>query len=183
MTVKSLEEHIDICKSIDTGLITDISEKMFIALSNGNKILVCGNGGSAADSQHFAAELVGRYKKERRGLPSIDLTTDSSAVTAISNDYGFEHVFSRQIEALGKKGDVLLLISTSGNSPNLVKAAKKAKEMEIETFALLGSEGGELKNLCDYPIIVPSDNTPRIQEMHIVIIHMLCELIENKLFG
>ncbi|MBU1165992.1 D-sedoheptulose 7-phosphate isomerase, partial [Candidatus Micrarchaeota archaeon] len=146
-------------------------------------LLICGNGGSAADAQHFAAELVGRYKKERKALPAIALTTDTSVITAISNDYGFEHVFSRQVEALSAGGDVLFLISTSGNSPNLLEAAKKAKTLGIKIIGLLGKGGGKLKSMCDHAIVIPSDNTPRIQEMHVLVIHMICESVENNIFG
>lgn len=150
-------------------------------LRGGHTLLIAGNGGSAADSQHFAAELVGRYKKERPAWPAIALTTDTSALTAIGNDYGFEQVFSRQVEALGKKGDLLILISTSGNSPNLLRALEKARERGLSTLALLGRDGGKLKGRCDLEIIVPSANTPRIQEMHISIIHIVCELVESEL--
>jgi len=180
-----IKEHQDAVSSIGSlsSDIEKISSLMVKQLSNGKKILICGNGGSAADAQHFAAELTGRYKKDRKGLPGIALTTDTSALTAISNDYGFDKVFSKQVEALGQKGDILVLITTSGNSPNLLEAAKKAKEMGITTIALLGKGGGKLKDSCDHSLVIASDNTPRIQEMHILIIHMLCETIENELFG
>jgi D-sedoheptulose 7-phosphate isomerase len=177
-----LEEHVSVCRKLPLKDVRGIADAAILALRNGNKILLCGNGGSAADAQHFSAELVGRYKKERRGLPAIALTTDSSAVTAISNDYGYDMVFSRQVEALGAKGDMLILISTSGNSQNLLEAAAKAKEKGIKTIGLLGKGGGKLLPLCDLAVVVPSDNTPRIQEMHGMAIHMICGLIEDGLF-
>ncbi|CAB3289303.1 putative phosphoheptose isomerase [Methanocaldococcus lauensis] len=153
------------------------------ALKNGNKILICGNGGSAADSQHFAAEIVGRFKLERKGLPAIALTTDTSILTAIGNDYGFEKIFERQVEALGKKGDVLIGISTSGNSENVIRAVNKAKEMGIYTIGLLGKGGGKLKDIVDLALIVPSNDTARIQECHLTIYHVICEEVEKKLMG
>jgi D-sedoheptulose 7-phosphate isomerase len=142
--------------------------------------LIAGNGGSAADAQHFAGEIVGRFKKERKGYPAIALTTDASIITSWANDYDFNTIFSRQIEALGKEGDVFLGISTSGNSKNIIEAVKKAKEMGIFCICLLGKDGGELKNLTDLSIIIPSDNTPRIQECHIMIIHIICEELEKS---
>ncbi len=149
----------------------------------GNKILVCGNGGSAADAQHFASEFVARYKKNRRALPAIALTTDTSVLTCWSNDIGYDTVFSRQVEAFGKEGDVLVIITTSGNSKNLIEALKKAKEMKIKTIALLGKGGGLIKGLADLEIIVPSDETPRIQEAQMSVMHIVCELVEQDMFG
>jgi len=157
-------------------------EKITECLERGNKILICGNGGSAADSQHFAAELVGRFKLERKGLPAIALTTDTSILTAIGNDYGFDHIFERQIEALGKEGDILVGISTSGNSENVIRAVKKAKDMGVYTIGLLGKDGGKLKDLVDLSLIVPSNSTPRIQECHVLIYHIVCEEVERRLF-
>ena len=183
---KSFTEHIDLAKSTADSQAADISKVVGIILNcykNTGKLLICGNGGSAADSQHFAAELVGRYKKERRAMAAIALTTDTSALTAISNDYGFEHVFERQVEALGKKGDILIMISTSGNSSNLLKAAETARANGITTIGLLGKGGGKLGNICDHTIIIDADNTPRIQEMHTMIIHIICEEIEKTIFG
>ena len=147
---------------------------------SGGKLLICGNGGSAAQSQHFAAELVGRYLKERQAMPAIALTTDTSALTAISNDYGFSHVISRQLQALAKPGDVLFCISTSGNSSNVLKAAKLAKTLKLKTISLTGNSG-KLKNICDINLSVPSSVTPLIQEVHLVIIHTICDLIESFL--
>lgn len=150
-------------------------------LSRGNKILAAGNGGSAADAQHFAAELVGRFKKERIGLPAIALTTDTSALTAIANDYGYDFVFSRQVEALGSEGDMLLMFSTSGNSANLVKAAEASRAKGIRTVAFLGNDGGKLKALADIVIVVQHNDTARIQEVHQVLYHILCQEIEAAL--
>ncbi len=162
--------------------ITNVTEIITKTLKRGNKILIAGNGGSAADSQHFAAELVGRFLKERSGIPAIALTTDTSVLTCIGNDYGYERVFSRQVEALGKPGDVFFGISTSGNSENVVQAVQRAKEMGIVTVGLLGRDGGSLKKLCDYELTVPLNETPRIQEFHIMTIHMICEIIEESMF-
>lgn len=150
-------------------------------LKNGNKILLCGNGGSAADAQHIAAELTGRYKTERRGLPGIALTTDTSALTAIANDYGYDRVFDRQVESLAKKGDLLIGISTSGNSKNIINALKVAKELGCKTLGLTGRDGGAMNELCDINLVVPSNNTPRIQEMHILFGHTICQIIDNEL--
>jgi D-sedoheptulose 7-phosphate isomerase len=151
------------------------------ALKNGNKILICGNGGSAADAQHFAAEIVGRFKLERRGFPAIALTTDTSILTAIGNDYGFDKIFERQVEALGEEGDVLVGISTSGNSKNVINAVNKAKEMGIYTVGLLGKTGGSLKDIVDLALTVDSNNTARIQECHLTIYHIICEEVEKEL--
>jgi len=147
-------------------------------LKRGCRILICGNGGSAADAQHFAAELSGRYVKERRALAGIALTTDTSALTAIGNDYGFDRVFSRQVEALGRPGDLLVGISTSGNSPNVILAVEAAKEQGMKTLGLLGRDGGKLQALCDEALVVPSPVTARIQEVHQMIYHFWCEVID-----
>ncbi|MBA2852746.1 D-sedoheptulose 7-phosphate isomerase [Methanococcus maripaludis] len=153
------------------------------ALKNENKLLICGNGGSAADAQHFAAEIVGRYKLERKGYPAIALSTDTSILTAIGNDYGFEKIFERQVEALGKDGDILIGISTSGNSENVINAVNLAKNNGIYTIGLLGKDGGKLNNLVDLSLVVPSNNTPRVQECHLTIYHVICEEVEKKLMG
>jgi D-sedoheptulose 7-phosphate isomerase len=150
-------------------------------LARGNKVLLCGNGGSAADAQHIAAELTGRYKTKRRGLPGIALTTDTSALTAIGNDFGYDRVFDRQVEALAKEGDLLIGISTSGNSKNIINALKVAKDLGCRTIGLSGCNGGKMNGLCDVNIIVPSDDTPRIQEMHILIGHIMCQAIDDSL--
>ena len=151
------------------------------AMKNGKKILIFGNGGSAADAQHIAAELVGRYKTERRGLPAIALTTDTSALTAIANDFGYKRVFERQVEALANEGDLLIGISTSGNSKNVNRALKLGREMGCKTIGLSGKDGGEMNGLCDLNIVVPSDDTPRIQEMHIMIGHILCQAVDSTI--
>ncbi len=148
-------------------------------LSHKKKILICGNGGSAADAQHIAAEIVGRYKKERRGLPAIALTTDTSALTAIANDYGYKRVFDRQIEALANKGDLLIAISTSGNSKNIINAIKSAKSKGCRVVGLSGGDGGKMDDLCDINIVVPSNDTPRIQEIHILIGHIISQAIDD----
>ena len=160
--------------------ITKIAGILNECLNKGGKILICGNGGSAADAQHFAAELSGRYKKERNALAGVALTTDTSALTAIGNDYGFEFVFSRQVEALGSEKDVLIGISTSGQSPNVLKAFKKAKEHKMICIGLSGKGGGTMNELCDINLVVPSNDTARIQEMHILSIHSICQLIDNE---
>lgn len=169
-------------KAIDTlsPTLLDVAKTIIKALQNNKKILICGNGGSAADSQHFAAELTGRYKRERKGLCAIALSTDTSALTAIGNDYGYEYVFSRQVEALAMQGDVVIGISTSGNSQNIINALEVANGLGCITISLSGKDGGIVKNLCDYSLIAPSDDTPRIQEIHILCIHILCELIEEN---
>jgi D-sedoheptulose 7-phosphate isomerase len=149
------------------------------ALLEGNKVLLCGNGGSAADAQHIAAELTGRYKTNRQGLPAIALTTDTSALTAIANDFGYDRVFDRQVEALAEEGDVFIGISTSGNSKNIINALKTARKMDCKTIGFSGRDGGDMNGLCDINIIVPSDNTPRIQEMHILIGHIICQAIDD----
>ena len=150
-------------------------------LKNGNKILLCGNGGSAADAQHIAAELVGRYKSDRRGLPAIALTTDTSILTSVGNDYGYEKIFDRQVEALANKGDLIIGISTSGNSKNIVNALKLGRELDCKTLGFSGREGGVMNELCDVNLIVPSNNTPRIQEMHILFGHIICQVVDNEL--
>ena len=148
-------------------------------LKRGCRILVCGNGGSAADAQHFAAELSGRYVKERRALAGIALSVDTSALTAIGNDYGFDHVFSRQVEALGRPGDLLVGISTSGNSPNVIRAVTVARDLGLRTLALLGRDGGKLKDLADDALVVPSTVTARIQEIHLMTYHFWCEALDT----
>lgn len=153
------------------------------SLKSGGKLILFGNGGSAADSQHIAAELVGRFGKERKALAAIALTTNTSTITALANDYGYKSVFARQLEALGAKNDVAMAISTSGNSENVIEAAKKAKAIGMKVIGLLGSGGGKLKKECDISIVVPVKETPRIQESHIMIGHIICGLIEEELFG
>ena len=147
----------------------------------GHKIMLCGNGGSAADSQHIAAELIGRFEKERKSMAAIALTTDTSALTAIGNDYGYDQVFSRQVEGLGQSGDLLIGISTSGNSKNVVKAMEVAQSKSIRTVALVGDKpGGAMQAIADYVLAAPSTNTARIQECHILMLHTLCQLVESE---
>lgn len=159
---------------------------MVSCLLNDGKILTCGNGGSAGDAQHFSAELLNRFEKERPGLPALALTTDTSTLTAIANDYNYNEVFSKQVSALGQPGDVLLAISTSGNSANVIAAIKAAQERQMLTVALTGKDGGTMAGLLaagDVEIRVPSDRTARIQEVHLVVIHCLCDFIDTQLFG
>jgi len=151
------------------------------AYQKSNKLLLCGNGGSAADAQHIAAELVGRFKKERRGLAAIALTTDTSIMTAVANDYWYDLLFARQVEALGEKGDVLIGISTSGNSVNIIRAVETAKFKGLKTIGFLGSDGGKLKDLVDLSLVVPSQDSDRTQEVHILIGHIICHLIDLKI--
>lgn len=151
------------------------------ALKNGNKILFCGNGGSAAQAQHLAAELVGRYKMERRALAALSLTVDTSDITAIGNDYGYDDIFRRQLEGLGKAGDVLIGLSTSGNSTNVIRAFELARSMDIRTVAFTGEGGGKMKALADICLTVPSTQTNHIQEMHITIGHIVCGLVEKNM--
>lgn len=166
-TLESLQSHIYTACIIATE-----------ALNAGNKILLCGNGGSAADAQHIAAELSGRYKIERKGLAGIALTTDTSVLTAVGNDFGFDRIFDRQVEALARTGDVLMGISTSGHSKNVVRALSLARNMGCRTIGLSGRDGGVMSEFCDINIIVPSDDTARIQEMHIMIGHIICQAID-----
>ena len=147
-------------------------------LEAGNKVLLCGNGGSAADAQHIAAELVGRYEAQRRSFPAVALTTDTSALTALSNDFGYEEVFARQVDALGAGGDLLIAISTSGKSPNVVNAADKARALGLKSIALTGCGGEPLASHCDVAVVVPSDRTARVQEGHITIGHIWCEMVD-----
>jgi len=166
--------------------IAQAAELMFTALSHGNKILACGNGGSAADCQHFAAELIGRFERERLPLPAIALTTDTSILTAVGNDYGYRDIFSKQVQALGQSGDILLAISTSGNSVSVVAAVEAALEREMRVVALTGRGGGavgELLTDADVHICVPHERTARIQEVHILAIHCMCDGIDVALFG
>ena len=176
--IKASQNTLDsIADQIETA-----SKICIISLKNGGKILIMGNGGSAADAQHIAAELVGRYKTERKGLPAIALTTDTSTITSIANDYGFLHVFDRQVEALAQKDDVVIGISTGGTSPNVVNALTAANKLDCKTIGLSGKDGGDFNALCDVNLVVNSNDTPRIQEMHILIGHTICHLIEQESF-
>ena len=174
-------EHLKVSKKTmeSIGKPIEIAAKICIdSLKNGNKILIFGNGGSAADAQHIAAELVGRYNTERKGIPAIALTTDTSAITAIANDYGYLRVFDRQVEALANEGDVVIGISTGGGSANVISALRLANDLGCKTIGFSGRDGGEFNTLCDVNLIAIAEDTPRIQEMHILIGHTLCHLIE-----
>ena len=176
------EEHLKTSQATfeSIGHSVEVAAKLCIdCLKNGKKILLFGNGGSAADAQHIAAELVGRYKTERKCLAAIALTTDTSALTAIGNDYGYDRVFDRQVEALANTGDVAIGISTGGSSANVVSALKLAKDLDCKTIGFSGRGGGEMNELCDINIVVPAQDTARIQEMHIVIGHTICHLIDQ----
>ena len=169
----------------DKGLILEIEKittKIIKAFKDGNKLLLCGNGGSASDAQHIAAELSGRFIKERKPLYAEALHVNSSYMTAVSNDYGFESTYSRMLEAIGKKGDVLIALSTSGNSENVVNAIKMANSLEMLSVGMSGASGGKINELCQHNIIIPSSNTARIQEAHIIVGHIFCQIIEDKLF-
>ena len=163
-------------------LIDRIANACIAALKGGKKVLLCGNGGSAADAQHLAGELVSRFAYDRPGLPAFALTTDTSVMTAIGNDYGYEHIFARQIAAVGSAGDVLIAISTSGRSPNILAALRTAREKGITTIGFTGEKGGEMPILCDVVYRVPSDETPKIQEGHILLGHIVCALVESSIF-
>ena len=177
----SLEEHLNTIQSLLESNLDEIERAGLLiceTLAAGNKVLLCGNGGSAADAQHIAAELVGRYEQERRSFPAIALTTDSSAMTALSNDYGYEEVFARQVAGLAVAGDVLIAISTSGQSPNVMKAAERALDMGCRVIGLTGRSGEPLASSCDIAIVVPSERTSRVQEAHITIGHLWCEMVD-----
>ena len=164
----------------DTNEINLIATKINNALQNDNSILICGNGGSAADAQHFSAELLCRFNKERKSYPSICLSNDPVLITAIGNDYGFKNIFSRQIEGLGKPEDILFVISTSGNSENIIEAIKTAKSKKITSIGLLGKGGGKAKEMLDHKVVIDNYTTSRIQELHILIIHIICEYIDQQ---
>ncbi len=184
--IKDIQDGIAVKKAIlesQVDLIEKVARLLADCVQRGNKILFFGNGGSASDSQHLAAEFVGRYERERRALPSIALTTDTSILTAVGNDYGFDRVFERQIEALGHRGDVAFGISTSGNSKNVLLAVKKARELGLTTVGLIGRDGGQLKGLVDVALVIPSTKTSRIQESHIMIGHILCERVDEIVLG
>jgi phosphoheptose isomerase len=183
------EEGIELRRRMAETLPAHIAragEALALALRSGKKALSCGNGGSAADAQHFAAELVGRFERERPGLPAVALTTDSSALTAIANDYDYDRVFSKQVEALGNEGDVLLAISTSGNSKNVIEAMKAAQARKLAVIALTGRDGGAMGRMCgprDFHINVAHPRTMRVQEVHLLVVHCLCEVVDNVIYG
>lgn len=182
--ISALKESIEVKqKYLNDKNQIELLEKIIgiivTAYNNGKKLIIFGNGGSAADAQHMVAELVGRYKKERKALNAVALTTNTSTITALSNDYSYDIIFSRQLEACADKGDVVIGISTSGNATNVIKAIETAKKIGCITIGLTGKTGGKLKNVVDHCICVPSDNTPRIQELHITIIHIICQIVEQ----
>lgn len=182
--IKLIKEDIEVKNKLlegQAGEIEKLAKAMLETIKSGHKILLFGNGGSATDSLHIAAELVGRFRKERKAIPAIALTANIATLTAIGNDYGFESVFERQLEAIGNKGDMAIGISTSGSSKNVVRGILKASQIGLKTVALTGDKAGELSNISDLCIRVPSLNTPRIQEAHIAIGHIVCELIEDAL--
>jgi D-sedoheptulose 7-phosphate isomerase len=181
-----LEQHLRAIELVSQYLVQDIDRSCSLivdALQSGKKILIMGNGGSAADAQHMAAEFVGRFLLERKALPAIALTTDTSIITAVGNDYGFDEIFKRQVEALARPGDVVIGISTSGHSNNVFHALTAANEMGCSTIGLLGREGGNIAGIVDVNLTVPVQETPRIQEAHLTIIHIICDLVERNLFG
>jgi D-sedoheptulose 7-phosphate isomerase len=193
MSVERIQQHFRDSAALKLAAMEALAvpiaaavDTMFAALANGNKILACGNGGSAADAQHFAAELIGRFERDRPGLPALALTTDASVLTALANDYAYDQVFARQVRALGQPGDVLLAITTSGNSANVLAAIEEAHEREMIVIALTGKGGGTLNNVLadtDLHLCVPSDRTARIQEVHLLTIHCLCDGIDAMLLG
>jgi len=177
-------EHLKIANETFKNIVTplEIAANICInSLKNDGKILIFGNGGSAADAQHFAAEMVGKYKNHRKGLPAIALTTDTSTITSIGNDFGYEHVFDRQVEALANKDDVVIGISTSGRSENVINALKLSKTLGCKNIGLSGGDGGEMNKICEVNLIVASEDTPRIQEIHILIEHTICQLVDQAL--
>lgn len=181
-----LAAHREVMIKLEEELAPGIANMVTLlvdAFNRGGKLLVMGNGGSAADAQHFVAEIVSRFRMERRGLPAIALSTDTSILTAIGNDYGFDRVFRRQVEALALPGDVVVGISTSGNSVNVQQALELAREKGCHTVGLLGRDGGTIKGVSDLALVVPSPDTPRVQEGHITIIHIVCDLLEKKMFS
>ncbi|MDX1811547.1 MAG: SIS domain-containing protein [Gammaproteobacteria bacterium] len=178
---QAIEEHqatIQLVADLQSPIVEAVA-LIKTAFANNRKVLACGNGGSASDAQHFASELTGRFEQDRPGYPAFALTTDSSALTAIANDYGFNRMFARQLESVAHADDVLLVISTSGNSSNLLEAVKQAKQQKVKTIALLGRDGGELKDLVDCAIVVGGERTSRIQEAHIFILHFICQAFEK----
>jgi len=187
LIVKRLKESVDVKNQIAEdpellGIITKIAKLIIEAYRNGKKVILFGNGGSAADAQHITAELVGKYYVDRDPLPAVALTTNTSSLTAIGNDYSFDIVFARQLKALGQKGDVVIGISTSGNSENVIQAFKVAREMGLITVGFTGKSGGKLRSVADHCLCIPSNETPRIQEGHITIGHIICEIVERELF-
>lgn len=183
----TIEEQKELLGKLETNgyfsILENAGKMMIDSLGMGRKLILAGNGGSAADAQHFAGEMMGRFLRERNALPSVSLCVDPSVLTCIANDYGYTEIFSRQLEGIGIEGDIFIAISTSGNSKNLINAIAKARKKGIKVVGLLGKDGGTMKALCDYALVVPSDSTPRIQEIHTLSVHLLCEMIEKELFS
>ena len=186
LILNSIDQHLEVFQKVRAENIENIAECAALiaeTFERGGKVLICGNGGSAADAQHIAAEFVGRYETERIALPAIALTTDTSALTALANDYDFERIFARQVDALARAGDLLIAISTSGNSPNVIAAVMKARQIGCKILGMTGANGKKLASLSDKCVLVPSERTARIQEVHITIAHIWCEIIDEKISG
>lgn len=182
MVIEQLHDHQNTLQKVIDTLVPDIEaacELITNTIKSGNKVLLAGNGGSAGDAQHIAAELTGRFVKDRKALPGIALSTDTSAITSIANDYGYDFVFARQVEAFAQPGDLFIAISTSGNSPSIINAIQTAKEKSCKVLGLSGRDGGKMNGICDLNIVIPSETTSKIQEMHILIGHILCTAVDN----
>ncbi|MFA6434255.1 MAG: D-sedoheptulose 7-phosphate isomerase [Elusimicrobiales bacterium] len=179
----AIDSHLAAARALSAqwGLIGQIASLIAASVRKGGRVLICGNGGSAADSQHIAAELVGRFKKERRAIAALALTTDTSILTALGNDYGFDRIFSRQVEAHGCAGDLLIAISTSGSSPDVLNAVNKAREMGLTAIGLLGRDGGSIKPVCDLALVIDDPDAARVQEIHILAAHIVCGLVEDSI--
>lgn len=179
-----IQEKEEVLQKIRTtgylDLVNEAGMRLAQIIKQGNKVLLAGNGGSAADAQHFAGEIVGRFLMERNAIPALSLCVDPSVMTCIGNDYGYEEVFARQVQGLGKEGDAFIGISTSGNSENIIRAITEARKKNMFVVGFLGKDGGKIKDLCDVALVVPSNSTPRIQEIHTFTVHLLCEMIEKK---
>ena len=181
-----IQEKEEVLQKIRTtgylDLVNEAGMRLAQIIKQGNKVLLAGNGGSAADAQHFAGEIVGRFLMERNAIPALSLCVDPSVMTCIGNDYGYEEVFARQVQVLGKEGDAFIGISTSGNSENIIRAITEARKKNMFVVGFLGKDGGKIKDLCDVALVVPSNSTPRIQEIHTFTVHLLCEMIEKEAF-
>ena len=181
-----IQEKEEVLQKIRTtgylDLVNEAGMRLAQIIKQGNKVLLAGNGGSAADAQHFAGEIVGRFLMERNAIPALSLCVDPSVMTCIGNDYGYEEVFARQVQGLGKEGDAFIGISTSGNSENIIRAITEARKKNMFVVGFLGKDGGKIKDLCDVSLVVPSNSTPRIQEIHTFTVHLLCEMIEKEAF-
>ena len=181
-----IQEKEEVLQKIRTtgylDLVNEAGMRLAQIIKQGNKVLLAGNGGSAADAQHFAGEIVGRFLMERNAIPALSLCADPSVMTCIGNDYGYEEVFARQVQGLGKEGDAFIGISTSGNSENIIRAITEARKKNMFVVGFLGKDGGKIKDLCDVALVVPSNSTPRIQEIHTFTVHLLCEMIEKEAF-